>query len=188
MIIMFNKLITNYIISWSNNLFTITWGNIYNTVSFSSFDYILAVYYGNQNLFDFGASLKAVTTLDWRYETSLNAINRNDLFEKIIALIDQEIDSNNIPDLLTLNNIIINQTATIGNIIANTELYLPTSGSISSSLNYYGGIENFSLSFLAGYVDEVTITVKIVRIGFLVTLIIPSFIGISNGSIYINNY
>ena len=81
-----SKLTTNYVISWSQGGFTITWANnLYPAVSFNSNDYAATLFIINPNLFNFGI-YGNYTTLDWRYETSLESTNRTDLFNKILLM------------------------------------------------------------------------------------------------------
>jgi hypothetical protein len=51
------KLSTSYIITWIDQIFTITWTNIYSTISFSNYNYIVTLHSAPHiNLFDFGGT------------------------------------------------------------------------------------------------------------------------------------
>ena len=116
-----SKLTTNYVISWTQGVFTITWANTYPSVSFNSANYTTSPFLINPNFFNFG-TYGNYTTLDWRYETSLGSTSRAALF-------------NNIATLTTAVTI---PSKTTDNILdVNTGIYLPTVGGTPALLSYY---------------------------------------------------
>ena len=158
-----SKLTTNYVISWSQGGFTITWANnLYPAVSFNSNDYAATPFIINPNLFNFGI-YGNYTTLDWRYETSLGSTNRTDLFNKI--------------SLMTTT---LPTTTTVNTLAVNTGIYLPTVGGTPALLNY--NEEHSSLLVLWGGClagTNTTSTLTFFRLGALVGCFIEGFQGIA---------
>lgn len=77
-----------YTVSWTGNVYTVTW---VHTLSPSSFESVLVTLRATStNTYTFGQqraqSLNSLWVLDWRKETSLGASSRDDLLTKIAAL------------------------------------------------------------------------------------------------------
>ena len=153
-----SKLTTNYVISWTQGVFTITWANTYPSVSFNSANYTTSSFVINPNLFNFG-TYGNYTTLDWRYETSLGSNSRADLFSNIALM------TTTVPNTTTVNTLDVN-----------TGIYLPTVGSLAALLNYYDNGKKVTITWLECLAGTgTTSTLTFFRLGVFVDCVIQGF-------------
>jgi hypothetical protein len=89
---MTSKLSTSYTITFSANLYIITWAQTYSPINIAKDSLVINQHSTDTYYFEIGSD-SSLTTLDWRKETGLSAVSRANLVTLIQALVSGATES-----------------------------------------------------------------------------------------------